>query len=245
MLFGAERQGGVTLVHTWPGTRGWLALTWFCVCLLAIGIVGCGLVSTGEPSTQPQAIRVSPQPTPAQLNAFSFEEVIALLEEEERRPLFFGDFAGLTFQENIGAAELGCSGLMTDVPWTDLGESPLHMELTYLPQDYTKVSEAAYACDIGIASHAWQYSDRAGGELTVNRYTSRITRALAPAERMTEIQVGGRTAILITRVPIPGQPKAVDLGPYDLLLVEEFGHTTISTRNIPLDELVKIADGLR
>jgi hypothetical protein len=226
------------------------------VLALAVGaaslLMACGLAADGpEPTAEPKSL-------PADWDRY--------FNEDARKPRFDQHINGILVGPTAAGPDY--SGLCTEVgvtpQWVDperAAGAVVDVNPAYLP-DGVQLSPSAAAvevmeCDGTIVSVLKEYHVPAkysapdvgvllwsGGGFSIWRMLSTV-RAFplsGAAERMEPISIKGRPAVLMR----PVMPGDVDIGMGDMAIViaEDFGLTAIQGDGLPLEEFIKIAEGL-
>lgn len=227
------------------------------VCAASL-LIACGLTGDGsEPTAEPKSL-------PADWDRY--------FNEDAQKPRFNQEINGILVGPG-GPGEFGAGVEPTTDVCDRAGAEPqqapreratgtaLDVNPAYLPEG-VQPSPSATAVElmecggtvISVAKYYHvppKYSDQhegvllwSGGEFSIWRMLS--TRHAFPlsgaAERMGPMTIAGRAGVLMR----PVMPADVDVGVGDMAIViaEDFGLTVIQGSGLPVDEFIKIAEGL-
>ena len=195
-----------------------------------------------EPSPTPEE-RVEPTPTPNPVL-----ELERLRQEEAAKPKFDGVLNGIRLYpsdaKDIPAPEWACTGAKPEeVEHPDMSAiagTPLEIAPTYLPAGAEEIppSFGPTICK-GIAAFVQRdWVIRGKGDFYIIRYQGEhAVEVDAAADRLSAATVAGKPAVLV-------KPLLEGYDYSTVILAEDFGHTTVAGF-LPLDEIVKIAEGLK
>lgn len=175
---------------------------------------------------------------------YSFAEIHAMRKEDDRKPTFFGNMNGITFAEWI---DMGCSSKTVPGTVEQVAASPLNFSLDYLPSGLAQSEEYRGSCDERLILLSRVYQG-ANGQLTIMRLAGNTTQSFAPADRMQKISVGGKNAVLIRALPVPGVARETATGQWRswrLIIPGSTGLTEIQSAGVTLDEGLKVARSIK
>jgi hypothetical protein len=196
-----------------------------------------------EASPTPEEGRQEATPTTA-----SRAELERLRAEDEAKPKFEGTINGLRFYpsdaKDIPAPEWACTNAKPEeVQHPDMSAiegSPLEIVPTYLPAGAEEIppSFGPTICRGIVAFVQRDWVIRGIGDFYIIRYQGEHPVEVdAAPDRVSAATVAGKPAVLVKPL----------LDGYDystVIIAEDFGHTTVAGF-LPLDEIVKIAEGLK
>lgn len=223
---------------------------------LAVGatsfLMACGLAADGpEPTAELKSL-------PADWDRY--------FNEDAQKPRFNQEINGIVVGPSAPAPDYSalCAGPDVQLRYLPAGSvigSELDFEPGYLPEGVQALpSPAAVAvrkCGGTVVTVLKEYdvpakySDQhtgvllwSGGGFSIvrERSTIRAFPLSGAAERMGPISIAGRPAVLMR----PVMPGGVDIGMGNaaIVIAEDFGLTAIQGSGLPLDEFIKIAEGL-
>lgn len=174
-------------------------------------------------------------------------EVMRSIKEDERKERFVGTLADIEFKPLVTAKDIGCidGRDMKDASEKLLASSPLRILPEYLPPSYVLVHEGAAACSDKVVSVGQYYVNSEGGSINIAKFAGRAVTTNAPRDRLETLTIGGKSAVLVRSLPLPGVPEHSDVGIWRLIIAEDFGVTEISASYVSLAELLKIAEGVK
>jgi hypothetical protein len=219
------------------------------VCATSL-LTACGLAGDGsEPTAEPKSV-------PADWERY--------FNEDARKPRFDQEINGILVGPTAPEPDDGalCAGVTPQwVTPEGAAGTALDVNPAYLP-DGVQLSPSAAAVEVVECSGTAisvikyydvpaKYSDDHEGVLLWSGAGFSIWRMLSTrhafpldgaAERMGPITIAGRAGVLMR----PVMPADVDVGVGDgaIVIAEDFGLTVIQGGGLPLDEFIKIAEGL-
>jgi hypothetical protein len=188
-------------------------------------------------------------------------------DEDAEKPRFNQEINGILVGPSAPAPDYAglCTGPDVELRYLPAGSvvgSELDLEPGYLPEGVQALpSPAAVAvrkCGGSVVTVLKEYDVpfklneedptghplRAGGGFSIlrERSTTRAFPLFGAAERMEPLWVAGRPAVLMQ----PVMPGSLDIGMGHMAIViaEDFGLTVIQGDGLPLEEFIKIAEGL-
>lgn len=171
-----------------------------------------------------------------------------LREEEFAKPKFRGVVNGirLSHPDDLPAAqrELECVGDPRYLPIDAASGSPLDIIPTYLPEGAYAHPEgssaSAVVCDNGVISVTRTYIWPPVADFQVGRVQGEHAFTIdASAERVEAGTISGKKAVFVKPVTPEG------IGESMVIVAEDFGLTVIYGYMAPMQELIKIAEGLK
>jgi hypothetical protein len=241
------------------GKRSWGAIhRWATPMILALAVcaasllTACGLTGDGpEPTSEPKSL-------PADWDRY--------FNEDYGKPRFDQEINGILVGPTAPEPDYNglCGGPDVELRYLPAGSvvgGDLDFEPGYLPEGVQPLpSPAAVAvrrCSGTIVTVLKEYNVPAkysdehegvllwsGGGFSIMRERSSIRAfpLFGAAERMGPITIAGRPAVLMR----PVMPAGVDIGMGDgaIVIAEDFGLTVIQGSGLPVDEFIKIAEGL-
>jgi hypothetical protein len=198
----------------------------------------------------PAATPYIPQ-DPAACEALAENEVLACLwNYESNKPPFEGVINGITLYDRRSGVEVGelsaCAGGPDEViSPAEIADSPLVIAPAYLPDGVADVTNPPYTGGVICGgelvwnSREWFGATDGGGGLLVARYHGAPEAVIDfPEDRLGPCTIREHAAVC-------GQPILEEgFGPSLVVVREPFGVTTIEGMNLPLDELVAVAESL-
>jgi hypothetical protein len=195
-----------------------------------------------EPSPTPEG-KATPTPTPNPIL-----ELDRLRQEEAAKPKFDGLINGIRLYpsdaKDIPAPKWACTAAKPEeIEHPDMSAiagSPLEITPSYLPAGAEEISPAfgPTVCRGTVAFVQRDWVVRGIGDFYIIRYQGEHAVEIdAAPDRVLAATVAGKPAVLVKPL----------LDGYDystVIMAEDFGHTTVAGL-LPLDEIVKIAEGLK
>jgi hypothetical protein len=214
-------------------------------------LAACGLAGDGsEPTAEPKSL-------PADWDRY--------LNEDAQKPRFNQEINGILVGPTAPEPDDGglCAGVTPQsvTPESAAG-TVLDINPAYLPEGIGLNGPSEQAIEVVECSGTAisvikyyhvppKYSDEhdglllwSGGGFSIWRMlsTTHTFPLFGAAERMGPITIAGRPAVLMR----PVMPEGVDIGidPMAIVVAEDFGLTAIQGDGLPVDEFIKIAEGL-
>lgn len=177
---------------------------------------------------------------------YTGQEVRQMMEEDAKKPYFYGELNGITFKEKLGSGDIACVGPVTAADAEQAQGSWFGFVLSYLPADFELLQEGAGACDGQVVTVYRQYGGP-GGEFEVLRVARTAEDWTAPADRIRTLPVRGKTAVVILHLPEPGVPRNAMLEAnrsWRLYIKEGNGMTQITSSGLSLGEGLRVINGI-
>ena len=135
---------------------------------------------------------------------------------------------GVVWKDEITAADLGCSVNLSPASPEQIASSPLKLTAGYLPEGFELGGTVASACDGQVVSLATVYRN-GRREITIARFRGKV---LPRTDESIETDT-------------VSQKSALRIGMYQLVLLEDWGLTSIKAPGLALAEFGKIASNIR
>jgi len=204
---------------------------------LAVPLVGCEVEET-EPTPTAQAT-----PTP-DIRA----ELERLRLEEDAKPRFEGVLSGIRLYTGGGKdveRKNACSDAKPEeVQHLDMSAvvgTPMEIDPSYLPASAEEQPTMwpPVACK-GIVTDVerWWVIPGKGNLFIARRQGEQAVASSSSADRVSAGTVGGKPAVLVAPLTPEGYGQSV------VIIAEDFGLTIVFADGLPLDETVKVAEGL-
>ncbi len=211
--------------------------------------------STAVPTTptvvataSPGAASATPLPNPT-LPPLAAEQE-RLRQEEDAKPKFEGVVNGIRLYPATGKAsprEDACSdaepGEVEQITMDAVAGTPMEITPTYLPDGAEEVAPMSppVACKgtVVYVERRWNVRGRGADFSIVRRQGEQAIDTDASADRTSAATVGGKRAVLVAPLTPAGYGYSM------VIVAEGFGLTTVISFGLPLDESVKIAEGLK
>jgi hypothetical protein len=202
---------------------------------------GCTGGNQAEPSPTP----VEPEPT-----SDLFLERDQLMQEEAAKPRFEGVVNGIRLYSLAAGLDLqrkdACWGAKPEeieqLTMSAVAGTPMEIIPTYLPPGVEEVDpmESPVACKGIVVSVQRHWIIRGKGDFFItHRQGEQAIQVDTSADRVSTATVGGKPAVVVA-------PLAPDgFGPSVVVVAEDFGLTSVVALDLPLEETVKIAEGLK
>jgi len=186
--------------------------------------------------------------TEAQLDIMAERD--QLMREEAAKPRFEGVVNGIRLYSLAAGPALqrksACSDAKPEevehLTMSAVAGTPMEIIPTYFPPGAEEVDpmEPPVACKGIVVSVQRWWIIRGKGDFYVSRRQGEQAIAIAAsADRVSAATVGGKPAVLVA-------PLAPDgFGLSTVIVAEEFGLTLVVGLDLPLEEIVKIAEGLK
>jgi hypothetical protein len=173
-----------------------------------------------------------------------------LMQEEAAKPRFEGVVNGIRLYSLDAGADVerkdACSDAKPEeveqLTMSDVAGTPMEIIPTYLPPGAEEVApmEPPVACKGIVANVQRWWTMRGKGDFYVSRRQGEQAIASnASADRVSAATVGGKPAVVVA-------PLAPDgFGQSTVIMAEDFGITIVFADGLPLEETMKIAEGLK
>ena len=207
--------------------------------VLVVGILGFGAFVLGQlASSGAQDVGADPE------DQIEYGETVErLFIADDQKAKFRGDLNGIRFVDSSQRPDAAtrspkCEGTDIVQVWgKDLEGLELDFEVTYLPLRAKPDFAVASLCDDDVILVQKAYSLDKGGFVSIERQTGPASFATsAPAERLKAETVGKRRAVVSH--PVVPMDRA------EVFLQEGATSFRISSMNLSLDELLKVAEGV-
>jgi len=200
----------------------------------------------------PPAPPAGPSPTPAEAEPTSdlFLEWERARQEEEAKPRFEGVVNGIrlypTNAEPAVYRESACNYVKSEereyVTMSEVAGTPMEITPTYLPTGAEETSPMwpPMICKGILASveRQWVIRDEGARFFIARRQGEHAADTTASADRISAATIGGKPAVLVEPITPDGYGHSM------VIVAEDFGITVIVAFGLPLEETVKIAEGL-
>jgi hypothetical protein len=172
-------------------------------------------------------------------------------QEEEAKPRFEGVVNGIrlypTNAEPAVYRESACNYVKSEereyVTMSEVAGTPMEITPTYLPPDAEEIDPMwpPVMCKGILASveRQWVIRDEGVHLFIARRQGEHAADTTASADRISAGTIGDKPAVLV-------EPITPDGYGYSMVIVaEDFGITVVAADGLPLEETVKIAEGLK
>jgi len=199
--------------------------------------------ATAGPIPEERGTQAPPTPNP-------LLELERLRQEEAPKPKFEGVLNGIrlypTDAEAAAQRKWACTGAggqgVEHPPMSAVVGTPMEIVPTYLPPGAEETIPPAFppvVCKGTVAYVERDWGIRGKGDFYIIRYQGeRAIDVDAPAERLSAATVGGKPAVLV-------KPLVEGYDYSTVILAEDFGITVVAAFGLPLEETIKIAEGLK
>jgi hypothetical protein len=173
-----------------------------------------------------------------------------LMREEAAKPRFEGVVNGIRLYSLAAGPDLqrkdACWGAKPgeaeELTMSAVAGTPMEIIPTYLPPGAEEVDpmEPPVACKGTVVSVQRHWIVRGEGDFFItHRQGEQAIQVDTSADRVSAATVGGKPAVLVA-------PLAPDgFGPSVVVVAEDFGLTSVVALDLPLEETMKIAEGLK
>ena len=178
-------------------------------------------------------------------------ELERLRLEEAAKPRFEGAVNGIRLYPTGAAAAVqrkwACSGAggegVEHVPMSVVAGTPMEIAPTYLPpgaeENPPTWSPVICKGTVAYVERQWVIRDKDANFFIVRRQGEQAIDIDASADRVSSATVGGKRAALVKPLTPEGYGYSM------VIVAEEFGLTSVVAFGLPLEETVKIAEGLK
>ncbi|MCJ7509549.1 MAG: hypothetical protein MUP14_01490 [Dehalococcoidia bacterium] len=173
-----------------------------------------------------------------------------LMQEEAAKPRFEGVVNGIRLYSLASGADVQRKDTCSDakpeeaeeLTMSDVVGTPMEIVPTYLPPGAEEVApmEPPVACKGIVVSVQRWWTMRGKGDFFITRRQGEQAMQIdTSADRVSTATVGGKPAVVVA-------PLAPDgFGPSVVIVAEDFGLTYVVGLDLPLEETMKIAEGLK
>jgi hypothetical protein len=171
--------------------------------------------------------------------------------EEAAKPKFEGVVNGIRLYSLDAPAAVqrkdACTGAAGQgveyPPMSAVAGTPMDIVPTYLPAGAEEIAPMwpPVACKGIVVSveRRWAMRDRGGDFFITREQGEHAAQVDASADRVSAATVGGKPAVLVKPLTPEGYGYSV------VIVAEEFGLTSVVAFGLPIEETVKIAEGLK
>ena len=220
--------------------------------ILLDGSIGYGVIALGvscPPAPgQPEGPAIPEQPAATPDLLLEWQRIRL---EEEAKPRFEGVVNGIRLYPTGAAPAVqrkdACTGArgegVEEIPMSEVAGTPMEIAPTYLPPGSEEVGPTwpPVMCK-GILANVqreWVIRDE-GAHFRIARRQGEHANAIdASAERVSPATVGGKPAVLVKPLTPEGYGYSM------VIVAEDFGITSVVAFGLPLEETVKVAEGLK
>lgn len=234
------------------GRTRWKLAVLAAVAMAAIGGIAFGVymaLNQGEAGGEPEYV-LPPRPENVPEFMLEWERVT---QEEEAKPKFDGVVNGIrlypTGAEDPPEPDWACKGTTPEereyVTLDAVVGTPMEIIPTYLPpgaeETYTPLPPVICKSVVAYVERRWNI--RGEGDFSIQRRQGeRVIDTDASAERVSPATVAGKPAVLVAPLITPGMGSGY--GYSAVIMAEDFGFTIVGAFGLPLEESIKIAEGL-
>jgi hypothetical protein len=217
-----------------PGSLRWRLAAIVALLAISIALAACFASQGDEPPEGVSDIRL---------------ERDQLTREEAAKPRFEGVVNGIRLYSLSAAPDVqrkdACSDAKPEeaeeLTLSDVAGTSMEIIPTYLPAGAEEVEpmEPPVACKgIVVSVQRWWIIRGKGDFFITHRQGEQAIQIDTSADRVSAATVGGKPAVVVA-------PLAPDgLGPSAVIVAEDFGLTYVVGLDLPLEETMKIAEGL-